>query len=672
MATVASTLKMFDAMSRPLKNITSSMNMMISTMQRMQSVTERNTAIDKQLAAAKSKIVSAEAEIRKSIEQSTREQERFNQSMRRGVDSSNGLLRSVKGMAAAYLSLSGAKQLFGSTVGGAMNQQQMTDAFAARAGNQDLGQAIYGEATKMALKYGQDVNAALKGTMSFMSNTMDPKQLGELNLLTMRLSKLNPAEGLEGAAFSLKELMSGDYTSIAERFNMSRTLLKDSEARLAGMDGNITGFIAGMNKLLDQQNMTQEAFEKMLDSPAAKWQSIMNTFKFNLANAGNSALQSLVPTIERINQAFQSGQMQPYFDMLAVGIQKAIEGLTWLFDASLAVYNFFSTNWPYIAPIVYGVVGAFVVMKSVVMMNAIAQGAAAAATTVQTLAMFAQIAVTQGLKVAWAGLNAVMKANVIFLVVTAVIGLITWLIHLWNTNDKFAVALYKAWNGILNFFDTIPAYFWQLVEWMMKPFEWWAGSIGKIYDAVINGIISGINAVLELINKVTGSSYEIQAKFNMEDVAGKIAEFAGAQKDAAYAMAGIKAQERAQKETAFLNDRANKRAQDQIAKQANMANSLGAFGGAGMLPGEGIKNIDKVNKIGKIEDKVDISSEDLKTMRELAEMKSIQNYVTLTPTVSVEGGMHVRQESDIDEIAARLASRLEEEIASGGSRLIYE
>jgi len=73
--------------------------------------------------------------------------------------------------------------------------------------------------------------------------------------------------------------------------------------------------------------------------------------------------------------------------------------------------------------------------------------------------------------------------------------------------------------------------------------------------------------------------------------------------------------------------------------------------------------LDKVGKVGKIEDKVDISSEDIKLMREFAEMKSIQNFVTLTPTVNVQTG-DVRSEADIDTIVRRIEELLEREIAS--------
>jgi len=41
------------------------------------------------------------------------------------------------------------------------------------------------------------------------------------------LAASNPAEGLEGAAFALKEAVSGDFTSIIERFNLPRQFIND-------------------------------------------------------------------------------------------------------------------------------------------------------------------------------------------------------------------------------------------------------------------------------------------------------------------------------------------------------------------------------------------------------------------------------------------------------------
>ncbi|SDJ92718.1 hypothetical protein SAMN05421868_1591, partial [Paenibacillus naphthalenovorans] len=76
-----------------------------------------------------------------------------------------------------------------------------------------------------------------------------------------------------------------------------------------------------------------------------------------------------------------------------------------------------------------------------------------------------------------------------------------------------------------------------------------------------------------------------------------------------------------------------------------------------------IANVDRVGSVGKIDDTVDISSEDLKVMRDLAEMKSIQNFVTLTPTVQVTTGP-ISREVDVDEVIRRIENVMDQEIES--------
>ncbi|MFH5185721.1 hypothetical protein ACHHV8_25445 [Paenibacillus sp. TAB 01] len=79
--------------------------------------------------------------------------------------------------------------------------------------------------------------------------------------------------------------------------------------------------------------------------------------------------------------------------------------------------------------------------------------------------------------------------------------------------------------------------------------------------------------------------------------------------------------------------------------------------------GDAWSTIDKVNEIGKIKDKVDISSEDLKVMRELAEMKNIQNFVTLTPTVQVTTG-DINHPTSVDEIIRQIEDAMVKEVAN--------
>jgi hypothetical protein len=113
----------------------------------------------------------------------------------------------------------------------------------------------------------------------------------------------------------------------------------------------------------------------------------------------------------------------------------------------------------------------------------------------------------------------------------------------------------------------------------------------------------------------------------------------------------------------MLDDRAAKRAQKEAEQQTPGGTEFdfGRFG-------NGAPNINKVNEVGKINDTVDISSEDLKVMRDLAEMKAIQNFVTLTPTVEVTTGP-ITKEADVDEVIRRIQGAMETEMESSAKGL---
>lgn len=71
----------------------------------------------------------------------------------------------------------------------------------------------------------------------------------------------------------------------------------------------------------------------------------------------------------------------------------------------------------------------------------------------------------------------------------------------------------------------------------------------------------------------------------------------------------------------------------------------------------------KLDSVGKIDKDINIADEDIKLMRDLAEIKSIQNIITLTPQVTF-GDNHIREEADIDKIVRKIEKVMEEELAS--------
>lgn len=71
---------------------------------------------------------------------------------------------------------------------------------------------------------------------------------------------------------------------------------------------------------------------------------------------------------------------------------------------------------------------------------------------------------------------------------------------------------------------------------------------------------------------------------------------------------------------------------------------------------------DTADNTGKIADEVHIADEDLQFFRDVAEMRYIQNFVTLTPTVSMKAS--ISEKVDVDEVIQKIEMALQEEFAA--------
>ncbi|MBU9707132.1 hypothetical protein KSP24_09365 [Paenibacillus sp. AK121] len=601
-------------------------------------------------------------------------QEQINGSLRRGEGASSGLLANLKGMAAAYLSLQGIKELFSATVGGAMDQQKMEDMFVARTGQEDVGRAMFDRFKKNALEAGQDVNESLKGSLSFFSATQNVDQLEKLNNLAQRLNAFDSAgNGMEGAAFALKEALSADIVSLAERFNMGKSDIRASGIVDFAKKGDIDGFIKDFDKLLESQKMGQKAFDTMLASPAKQLEIMKNNVRSMFADAGGAATKSLLPMIQMLNTAFQQGKFDAFFANLSQGLDWVVQNAIKVFNVISQVYGFISSNWQNIAPIVKGVAAAFIAWNLAMKAVAVTQGIIAFATGSSTAVIFAQTLVTRGLSAAWATLNATMKANVFIAILTVLVAIVTWMYEVYQTNDMVAAAMLLKWDQILNFFDQVPIFFAKVGVGIAQAFMNAKASVMQTMQDMTNGVIRSVNDMLDALGRTGMVDVKFIDEVRFADdskiAADNFKNKSDAKIAAMEANAAAKAKQRHEETMEYTRQRYfDKRKQNQTAAadkpfdftKWNAAADAAKKANAG---DDKKKNVGKVDKVGKIEDKVDISSEDLKVMRDIAEMKSIQNFVTLTPTVQVKTG-DINNGADVDTIIKKIGDHLEEQFVS--------
>lgn len=194
--------------------------------------------------------------------------------------------------------------------------------------------------------------------------------------------------------------------------------------------------------------------------------------------------------------------------------------------------------------------------------------------------------------------------------------MIAWIYRWVNAVGGISNAWLIAKNNILNIVGDLKVYVLMYIQNMIN-------------DAIdlINGFISILNKIpgvsIDLIGNVTfGTTAQLE---NEAAKKARIAEIATAKAEAA-----------------------NKKVEQNT-------NIMSKFSG----PGD-IANVGKVGEVGKTKDDVNIADEDLKFVRDVAEMRYTQNLVTLTPQV-VLSGVQISEKVDVDEVVRKIETKLEDE-----------
>lgn len=618
---------------------------LIAAIRRMSGVTSSQGSVQQQIAQMQQQILQLQNQINAKTQQAGQ--------------ASSGWLNNLKGIAATYLSFQGitaAMTISDDYINTRARLDLVNDGLQTTAELQDQ---IFQAAERARGSY-QDM-AGVIGRMGILasdafSSNDELVAFSELMQKSFRVGGSSTMEQQAGMyqlsqAMAAGKLQGDEFRSIMENAPM----LADAIAKFTGKskgelkdmsaEGTITADIikGAMFMMADELN------EKLAQMPMT-FGDVMNSLK-------NHALQEFGPVIERINEMLNSEQGQQFVANIEAAITSAAAAIDGLLTAAVNTYTFFQDNWSWIAPIIWGIVAAMtayhVITKSV-----------AVATRVAAVAM--------------ALYNAVMSANPIILVISLIIGLIAWFIHLWKTNDEFAAGLFRVWNSILNFFDGVPLFFVKIGVGIVKALADMQVSAAKVMDDLINSVIDGINWLRQKSNDILKTSFTMIDQVNLTaqaELEASIAKQAGDEVIAEMeAKNAAKAAEREQRVLDFEKERAAKRAEQEAQMEAEeeskgdgepdyskYLNDINSKLGSG-----GQDEVDKVKKVGqvdKIKDTVDISSEDLKMMRELADVKNIQNFVTLQPSIKF-GDTHVRHESDLNTIIARITDTLNEGIAS--------
>ena len=362
-------------------------------------------------------------------------------------------------------------------------------------------------------KEGVNTETALAGMKTAFKNWADggkdAKREYERVIRTIRLT----SDSTEAAQIAIDAFGKKAGPEMAELIQQGKLSYDDFLSVIEGSAGTVES----------TYEQTQDAFDKI--------QLAAQGLKVDVATAFKDMLSEYGPEIDAVIENVKQG-ISEALQMFMTEILPAIkDGISWIIE-----------NLPIIEALVAAIGAAFVAWKVVGLITAITT--ALEGMTLAEVALAAKQAI----------LNAVMAANPIGLVVTAIAALVAAFIVLWNKSDKFREFWIDLWDsiqetvgdaidwisnlwvnladGAKNAWQAIKDTFGSIADWFKDKFSkaWQAvkdifSTGGKIFDGikegivdafktVVNGIIRGINKVIAIpfkaINKVLDKIHDIE------------------------------------------------------------------------------------------------------------------------------------------------------------------
>lgn len=628
------------------------------------------------------------------------EQGRFNREIEEGTNEANELMQTIKGAVAAYATIQ--------TLSAALNLSDQLTSTTARLNlmndglqtTQDLQNMIYLSAERVRGSYQATADAVSKlGLMAGDAFSSSEEIIAFMEQVNKQFTIAGTeAAGIDAAMLQLTQAMGSgvlrgeEYNSILEQApNITQAIADYMEVPKGQLkDMAAEGLITA--------DIVKAAMFAAADDTNAKFEQMPKTFSQIWTSFQNTALMAFQPVLQRMNEIANSEAFQGF-------VNNAIEALSMvagialeIFDLLVGVAEIVGENWSWLSPIIYGVAGALAVyygwllltkgaemaMAAVHGIVAVAKGIMAAATMLVTGATWAETTAQYGLNAAmyacpivwiiiliialialfYAAVAAVNKfagtsvsaTGIIcgaFMVALAFIGNI--FVALWNLVVDVFVLIYNLVATVANFIgnvftDPIGAVcrlFFDLADTVLGILQALASAIDAIFGSNLAGSVQGWRDSLGgWVDETFGKGDEVMAKMNADDM--KLGRFEyGAAWDAGYSFGEGIDESIANFDPSSLFDTNVPGASD----YADLSNY-----GAGLAGDVG----DIAGNTGAIKDSMDITEEDLKYLRDIAEQEAINRFTTAEITIEQTNHNTVSGKMDLDGVVDGLTGAVNE------------
>ena len=638
------------------------------------------------------------------------EQGRFNQEISAGTQQANELTNTIKRAVAAYISIQ--------SVGKALNISDELVQTTSRLNMMNDGVQTTAELVNMVYAAAQDARGSF-GQMAdvvarFGNNAKDAFSSSEevvafadLIQKQMTIAGASTQEAANAELQLSQALGSGvlrgdELNSIFEQApNLIQNIadyldVPIGKIREMAQDGQLTADTVKA-AIFSSADDINSKFNEMPMTWGQIWQSMQNT-----------ALIAFQPVLQRLNDLANSEAFQTF-------IQGAIEAMATLANILLNIFElvgtvggFIADNWSIISPIIYGVIAALAVYAAYLGIVKGIEIASAAATAIHSVAMSAKIGVmaaltgqTMAATAAQMGYNGALYACPVVWIIVLIIALIAVIMAVCSAiakmtgiaNSGFGV-ITGGVNVVIQFFKNlgltvanialgIGNAIAALASNMMTAFHNAICSVQSWFYNLLSTALSVIEGICSALNKLPFVEFDYSGISSAaDDYAAKASEAAGNKED--YQSISDAFNEGFTTFDAFqdgwASDAFNAGAAwgDGIADKVSNFSLSDVFGQidipnvgdytsgfndaiANSGVGDSIGNID--DNTGKIKDSLDVTEEDLKYLRDIAEQEAINRFTTAEINVDMSGMQNtVNSGDDIDGFMTKLTDSVNEAV----------
>ena len=435
----------------------------------------------------------------------------------------------------------------------------------------------------------------------------------------------------------------------------------------------------------------------MADETNAAFETMPITFSQAMTDLRSTAVKVFQPVLQRLNDLANSQAFQTFAYGAIEAMATLANILLNVFDYAVSVGTFIGDNWSIIEPIVYGIVAALTAYLAVAAIVAAINGIMATAATVHAAAEMIQTGATFAATAAQYGLNAALMACpltwiilLIIAVIVALVALCNWIAEVTGEANSGigiivgALAVAAAFIGnlfvtLINMVIDVFAVLWNFIaafaNFFGNVFTDPVGATARLFFDLVDCILSLLQTLASALDTIFGSNLSGAVQGWRDDLGGWVDETFGQGEEI---MATVNGQDMHVDRfnygdawnagTAFGDDIADKISNfslSDIFGQVDIPDANEYTSGfndviANAGIGDDIGSI--ADDTGAIKDSMDITQEDLKYLRDIAERDAIDKYTIAEVHIEQNNTNTINSGDDIDGFMTKLTDSVNEAV----------